>query len=162
MTCHCRRRRTRCLNCCPISPVARSATRRARWRKARISLATGAPGKNWLFFGHQRSESDFFYADELNAMKTSGLLTRLSLAWSRDGAKKFYVQDRMREVGREVWTWLAEGANIYVCGDAKRMAKDVERALVDIVAQFGARSTDEAVSFVAELKKKGRFQQDVY
>ena len=124
--------------------------------------ATGAPGKNWLFFGHQRSASDFFYADELNAMKTSGLLTRLSLAWSRDGDKKFYVQDRMREVGREVWTWLAEGANIYICGDAKRMAKDVERALVDIVAQFGARSTDEAVLFVADLKKKGRFQQDVY
>ena len=124
--------------------------------------ATGAPGKNWLFFGHQRSECDFFYADELNAMKTSGLLTRLSLAWSRDGDRKFYVQDRMREVGREVWTWLAEGASVYICGDAKRMAKDVERALVDIVAQFGARTTDEAVSFVAELKKKGRFQQDVY
>src|SRR5450432_847048 len=124
--------------------------------------ATGATGRNWLFFGHQRSSTDFFYADELNAMKTSGLLTRMSLAWSRDGDKKFYVQDRMREVGRELWTWLAEGANIYICGDAKRMAKDVERALVDIVAQFGARSTDEAVSFVAELKKKGRFQQDVY
>jgi sulfite reductase (NADPH) flavoprotein alpha-component len=124
--------------------------------------ATGAPGKNWLFFGHQRSSCDFFYADELNAMKTAGLLTRLSLAWSRDGDKKFYVQDRMREVGREMWSWLAEGANIYICGDAKRMAKDVERALVDIVAQHGARSTDEAVSFVGELKKKGRFQQDVY
>jgi sulfite reductase (NADPH) flavoprotein alpha-component len=124
--------------------------------------ATAAPGKNWLFFGHQRSDCDFFYSDELNAMKTSGLLTRMSLAWSRDGDKKFYVQDRMREVGRELWTWLAEGASVYICGDAKRMAKDVERALVDIVAQFGARSTDEAVSFVAELKKKGRFQQDVY
>jgi sulfite reductase (NADPH) flavoprotein alpha-component len=124
--------------------------------------ATGATGKNWLFFGHQRSDCDFFYADELNAMKTAGLLTRMSLAWSRDGNKKFYVQDRMREVGRELWTWLAEGANIYLCGDAKRMAKDVERALVDIVAQFGARSTDEAVLFVADLKKKGRFQQDVY
>jgi sulfite reductase (NADPH) flavoprotein alpha-component len=124
--------------------------------------ATGSPGKNWLFFGHQRSDCDFFYQDELNAMKTSGLLTRMSLAWSRDGAKKFYVQDRMREVGREVWTWLAEGAHVYICGDAKRMAKDVERALVDIVAQFGARSTDEAIAFVGDLKKKGRFQQDVY
>jgi sulfite reductase (NADPH) flavoprotein alpha-component len=124
--------------------------------------ATGATGKNWLFFGHQRSDCDFFYRDELNAMKTSGLLTRLSLAWSRDGEKKFYVQDRMREVGREMWNWLAEGANVYICGDAKRMAKDVERALVDIVAQFGARSTDEAVAFVGDLKKKGRFQQDVY
>src|ERR1700704_2909138 len=124
--------------------------------------ATGAPGKNWLFLGHQRSDCDFFYSDELNSMKTSGLLTRMSLAWSRDGDKKFYVQDRMREVGRELWTWLAEGASVYVCGDAKRMAKDVERALVDIVAQFGARSTDEAVLFLADLKKKGRFQQDVY
>jgi sulfite reductase (NADPH) flavoprotein alpha-component len=124
--------------------------------------AVGAPGKNWLFFGHQRSGYDFFYADELNAMKTSGLLTRLSLAWSRDGEKKFYVQDRMREVGRELWAWLAEGAHVYVCGDAKRMAKDVERALVDIVAQHGARSIDEAVSFIGELKKNGRFQQDVY
>jgi sulfite reductase (NADPH) flavoprotein alpha-component len=124
--------------------------------------ATGATGKNWLFFGHQRSDCDFFYQDEFNAMKTSGQLTRLSLAWSRDGAKKFYVQDRMREVGRELWNWLAEGANVYICGDAKRMAKDVERALVDIVAQFGARSADEAIAFVGELKKKGRFQQDVY
>src|SRR3954470_5273146 len=124
--------------------------------------ATSARGKNWLFFGHQRSDVDFFYSDELSAMKASGLLTRLSLAWSRDGDKKFYVQDRMREVGRDIWTWLAEGAHVYVCGDAKRMAKDVERALVDIVAQFGARSTDEAVLFMAELKRKGRFQQDVY
>jgi sulfite reductase (NADPH) flavoprotein alpha-component len=124
--------------------------------------ATGATGRNWLFFGHQRSSCDFFYGDELNAMKTAGLLTRLSLAWSRDGDKKFYVQDRMREVGRELWSWLAEGAHVYVCGDAKRMAKDVERALVDIVAQHGARSTDEAVSFIGELKKRGRFQQDVY
>ncbi|MBU6464600.1 MAG: sulfite reductase subunit alpha [Bradyrhizobium sp.] len=124
--------------------------------------ATRAAGKNWLFFGHQHSACDFFYADELNAMKTAGLLTRLSLAWSRDGDRKFYVQDRMREVGRELWTWLAEGAHVYVCGDAKRMARDVERALVDIVAQFGARSTDESVAFLGELKKKGRLQQDVY
>jgi sulfite reductase (NADPH) flavoprotein alpha-component len=124
--------------------------------------ATKAPGRNWLFFGHQHSECDFFYADELNAMKDKGLLTRLSLAWSRDGAQKFYVQDRMREVGRDLWAWLAEGAHVYVCGDAKRMAKDVERALVDIVAQYGARDIEQAVSFVAELKKKGRYQQDVY
>jgi sulfite reductase (NADPH) flavoprotein alpha-component len=124
--------------------------------------ATKAPGRNWLFFGHQRSDYDFFYADELNAMKSSGHLTRLSLAWSRDTGQKFYVQDRMREVGRDLWAWLADGAHIYVCGDAKRMAKDVERALIDIVAQHGARTIDEAVSFVADLKKKGRYQQDVY
>jgi sulfite reductase (NADPH) flavoprotein alpha-component len=125
-------------------------------------MATRAPGRNWLFFGHQRRDFDFFYEDELAAMRASSLLTRLSLAWSRDGEEKFYVQDRMREVGRDVWTWLADGAHVYVCGDAKRMAKDVERALVDIVAQHGARSADEAIGFVAELKRKGRYQQDVY
>ena len=125
-------------------------------------MATKAPGRNWLFFGHQRSDYDFFYEDELSGMKASGVLTRLTLAWSRDADHKIYVQDRMREVGRDLWAWLADGAHVYVCGDAKRMAKDVERALVDVVAQFGARSTDEAIAFVAELKKSGRYQQDVY
>jgi sulfite reductase (NADPH) flavoprotein alpha-component len=125
-------------------------------------MTTRAPGRNWLFFGHQRSDCDFFYADEFAGMKSAGVLTRLSLAWSRDTDSKFYVQDRMREVGRDLWAWLAEGAHFYVCGDAKRMAKDVELALVDIVAQHGARTTDEAIAFVAELKKKGRYQQDVY
>ena len=125
-------------------------------------MATKAPGRNWLFFGHQRNNYDFFYEDELTGMKAAGVLTRLSLAWSRDGKEKFYVQDRMREVGRDLWAWLADGAHVYVCGDAKRMAKDVERALVDIVAQHGARATDDAIAFVAELKKRGRYQQDVY
>jgi sulfite reductase (NADPH) flavoprotein alpha-component len=125
-------------------------------------MATKAPGRNWLFFGHQRSDFDFFYADEFAGMKQKGVLTRLSLAWSRDTDEKFYVQDRMRQSGRDVWAWLAEGAHIYVCGDAQRMAKDVERALVDIVAQHGVRTTDEAVAFVADLKRKGRYQQDVY
>ena len=125
-------------------------------------MATRAPGRNWLFFGHQRRDCDFFYEDELTGMKAAGTLTRLSLAWSRDGEQKFYVQDRMREVGRDLWAWIADGAHLYVCGDAKRMAKDVERTLVDIVAQHGVRSTDEAIAFVAELKKAGRYQQDVY
>jgi sulfite reductase (NADPH) flavoprotein alpha-component len=125
-------------------------------------MATRASGRNWLFFGHQRRDCDFFYEDEFAGMKSAGVLTRLSLAWSRDDEQKFYVQDRMREVGRDLWAWLADGAHVYVCGDAKRMAKDVERALVDIVAQFGARPTDEAIAFVAELKKRGRYQQDVY
>ncbi|NEW92946.1 sulfite reductase subunit alpha [Rhodopseudomonas sp. BR0M22] len=124
--------------------------------------AIKAPGKNWLFFGHQRSASDFFYEDELKAMKNAGHLTRLTLAWSRDSGEKIYVQDRMREVGRDLWGWLTEGASLYVCGDAKRMAKDVERALVDIVAQHGARSAADATAFVSELKKQGRYQQDVY
>jgi sulfite reductase (NADPH) flavoprotein alpha-component len=125
-------------------------------------MATKAPGRNWLFFGHQRRDCDFFYEDEFTGMKAAGALTRLSLAWSRDGQQKFYVQDRMREVGRDLWAWLADGAHVYVCGDGKRMAKDVERALVDITAQYGARSTDEAIAFVADLKRKGRYQQDVY
>jgi sulfite reductase (NADPH) flavoprotein alpha-component len=124
--------------------------------------ALGARGGAWLFFGHQRRQHDFFYEDEFNAMRKSGCLSRLSLAWSRDADRKFYVQDRMREVGSELWRWLAEGAHVYVCGDAKRMAKDVERALVDIAAEHGARSTEEAVSFVGGLKKAGRYQADVY
>lgn len=125
-------------------------------------LADKAPGRNWLFFGHQRSAYDFFYEDELKAMRASGFLTRLTLAWSRDGDEKIYVQDRMRETGRDIWAWLAEGAHVYVCGDAKRMAKDVELALVDIVAEHGGKSGEEAVLFVSDLKKKGRYQQDVY
>lgn len=125
-------------------------------------LADKAPGRNWLFFGHQRSACDFFYEDELKAMRGSGFLTRLTLAWSRDGDEKIYVQDRMRETGRDIWAWLAEGAHVYVCGDAKRMAKDVELALVDIVAEHGGKSGEEAVLFVSDLKKKGRYQQDVY
>ena len=124
--------------------------------------AVGAPGKNWLFFGHQHMATDFFYRDELNAMREAGVLTRLSLAWSRDGDQKFYVQDRMREVGAMLWQWLAEGAHAYICGDAKRMAKDVEAAFVEIVATHGVRSTEEAIAFVAGLKKDRRYQADVY
>jgi sulfite reductase (NADPH) flavoprotein alpha-component len=125
-------------------------------------VAVKAPGRNWLFFGHQRMASDFFYADELNAMKTRGELDRLTLAWSRDGKDKVYVQDRMRETGPELWQWLQEGAHFYVCGDAKRMAKDVERALVDIAIAHGKLSADESVAYVNGLKKSGRYQADVY
>jgi sulfite reductase (NADPH) flavoprotein alpha-component len=102
--------------------------------------ATKAPGRNWLFFGHQRSNYDFFYKDELLAMRSAGLLTRLTLAWSRDADQKIYVQHRMREVGRDLWAWLADGAHVYVCGDALRMAKDVEGTLVEMVATHSARS----------------------
>lgn len=123
--------------------------------------ATGAPGRNWLFFGHQRRACDFFYEDELQAMKTTGLLTNLTLAWSRDG-EKIYVQDRMRERGAELWSWLESGAHFYVCGDAKRMAKDVERALVDIIVEHGGHAMDSAVAYVASLRKAGRYQADVY
>jgi sulfite reductase (NADPH) flavoprotein alpha-component len=124
--------------------------------------ASGAPGRNWLFFGHQRSRCDFFYKDELQAMQDRGKLDRLTLAWSRDGSEKIYVQDRIRETGADLWAWLEEGAHFYICGDAKRMAKDVEIALVDVVAAHGGRSKDDAIAFVAGLKKSGRFQADVY
>ncbi|HEY5280707.1 MAG TPA: sulfite reductase subunit alpha [Pseudolabrys sp.] len=124
--------------------------------------AVKAAGRNWLFFGHQRSNHDFFYEEELTAMRTAGHLTRLTLAWSRDANEKIYVQHRMREVGRDIWSWLNEGAYIYVCGDAQRMAKDVEAALVDIVAQHGGCTPADAKDFVAELKAKGRYQADVY
>jgi sulfite reductase (NADPH) flavoprotein alpha-component len=124
--------------------------------------AIGVPGRNWLFFGHQRSDYDFFYEQELTAMRASGFLTRLTLAWSRDGKEKTYVQHRMREVARDLWAWISEGAHIYVCGDALRMAKDVESALTDIVAEQSGRTADEAAKFIADLKAQGRYQTDVY
>lgn len=124
--------------------------------------AIKAPGRNWLFFGHQRSDYDFFYEDELVAMRAAGSLTRLTLAWSRDGKEKTYVQHRMREVARDLWAWISDGAHIYVCGDALRMAKDVENALTDIVAEQGGRTAREAAKFIADLKAQGRYQADVY
>jgi sulfite reductase (NADPH) flavoprotein alpha-component len=124
-------------------------------------LAAKAPGRNWLFFGHQRRDCDFFYEDELTGMNASGFLTKLSLAWSRDGVRKFYVQDRMREEGGDLWSWIAAGAHIYVCG-AITMGKDVERALLDVIATHGARSLEQAGAFLAELKKSRRYQTDVY
>ena len=124
--------------------------------------ATNAPGPNWLYFGHQRSDYDFFYEDELKEMRASGLLTRLTLAWSRDGDEKIYVQHRMRDDGRDLWEWLSKGAHVYVCGDALRMAKDVERALIDVVAEHGKRSPEDAARYVADLKKNDRYQADVY
>ncbi len=124
-------------------------------------MATGATGRNWLFFGHQRRDFDFFYQDELAGMKAAGVLNRLSLAWSRDDDRKFYVQDRMREAGRDLWAWLADGAHVYVCG-AIAMGKGVERALLEVIASHGARSADQAAAFLAELKKNGRYQTDVY
>jgi sulfite reductase (NADPH) flavoprotein alpha-component len=124
--------------------------------------ATGAPGHNWLFYGHQRSQHDFFYEDELTTMHAAGFLTKLSLAWSRDGKEKVYVQQRMREAGRELWSWLNDGAHVYVCGDALRMAKDVEAALLDIITEHGGRAPADAAKFLAELKASDRYQADVY
>jgi sulfite reductase (NADPH) flavoprotein alpha-component len=124
--------------------------------------ATGASGGNWLFFGHQRSHTDFFYQDEMEAYLEKGTLTHLSLAWSRDGDKKVYVQDRLREAGKGIWDWIARGAHIYICGDASRMAGDVERAVTDIVAEHSRRDAEAARAFVQEMKKTGAYQTDVY
>ncbi|MFD1330853.1 sulfite reductase subunit alpha [Methylopila musalis] len=128
----------------------------------RHRMATGAGGGAWLFYGHQHEATDFYYRDELEELQAANALTKLSLAWSRDGAQKVYVQDRMREAGAELWSWLDRGAHFYVCGDAKRMAADVEKALVDVVAAHGGREPDAARAYVAELKKSGRYQADVY
>jgi sulfite reductase (NADPH) flavoprotein alpha-component len=124
--------------------------------------AMQASGKAWLFFGHQRQACDFFYRDEFEALLASGTLTRLSTAWSRDGDKKVYVQDRMREAGAELCSWLQQGAHFYVCGDAKRMAKDVECALAAIAAEHGGMSAGQSQAFVADMKGAGRYQADVY
>jgi sulfite reductase (NADPH) flavoprotein alpha-component len=124
--------------------------------------ATGASGRAWLFFGHQHEATDFFYREELAAFRGDGTLSRLSTAWSRDGAAKVYVQDRMLEAGPELWAWLKDGAHFYVCGDARRMARDVENALADISARAGQMSEAAARDFIAELKQAGRYQADVY
>ena len=124
--------------------------------------ARRAAGPAWLFFGHQRAEHDHFYADEWEMFRSRGTLTNLSLAWSRDAGPKTYVQDKMRESGAELWDWLTRGAHFYVCGDAKRMAKDVEAALRDVAATHGGLSAEASAAFLAELKSKGRYQADIY
>jgi sulfite reductase (NADPH) flavoprotein alpha-component len=124
--------------------------------------AAKAKGKAWLFFGHRHEATDFLYRDEFEAFLEDGTLTRLSTAWSRDGGEKVYVQDRMREAGPELWAWLRDGAHFYVCGDAKRMARDVEGALVETSSRAGQMSEAGARDFIAELKAAGRYQADVY
>ncbi|MCW0322674.1 sulfite reductase subunit alpha [Pantoea dispersa] len=124
--------------------------------------ATGAEGKNWLFFGDQHQEHDYIYADELAGWQQSGLLTHLDLAFSRDQEEKIYVQNRMLEKGAELYAWLQEGAYFYVCGDASRMAKDVDAALYEVVRQFGGLSSERAAAYIDQLKKDKRYLRDVY
>lgn len=125
-------------------------------------LATRAGGGAWLFFGHQHRASDFFYEEELEGFQATGTLTRLSLAWSRDEGPKVYVQDRMREEGASLFDWLERGAHFYICGDAKRMAADVDKALHAVVEQHGACDAAAAKAYIAALKAAGRYQADVY
>ncbi len=124
--------------------------------------ATGAEGKNWLFFGDQHQAHDYIYEEELQAWQEKGLLTNLDLAFSRDQEEKIYVQNRMLEKGAELYAWLQDGAYFYVCGDASRMAKDVDAALYEVVRQFGGLSSERAAAYVDQLKKDKRYLRDVY
>jgi NADPH-dependent sulfite reductase flavoprotein alpha-component len=124
--------------------------------------ALGHTGRNWLFFGERNSATDFYYADELLEMHRDGLLTNLSTAFSRDQRHKVYVQDLMRQQGGELWRWLADGSRIYVCGDASRMAKDVDQALRDVAHRHGRMSSDEAVGWLKRLAAEKRYVRDVY
>lgn len=125
-------------------------------------MASGAAGRDWLFFGDQKRGTDFLYEDEWSDYLAKGRLTRLDTAFSRDQLLKVYVQDRMREHAAEVWSWIRGGAYFYVCGDAKRMAKDVDVALHDIVAEQGGMTAPQTADYVKQMKKDRRYQRDVY
>ncbi|HWE04926.1 MAG TPA: sulfite reductase subunit alpha [Tepidisphaeraceae bacterium] len=122
----------------------------------------GSKGKNWLFFGDQREECDFLFREELGRYLTDGVLSRLDTAFSRDGDQKIYVQNRMLENAGDIWRWLQEGGHFYVCGDAKRMASDVDKALRRIIAEQGGLSPAQVDQYVSDLVRNGRYQRDVY
>jgi sulfite reductase (NADPH) flavoprotein alpha-component len=124
--------------------------------------AIGAKGRNWLFFGDQRRATDFLYREEMESFQSDGLLTRLDLAWSRDQEEKVYVQHRMLEHAAELFDWLECGAGFYVCGDAVRMARDVEAALQEIIRSAGGRTTQAAAKYIRQLKATKRYLRDVY
>ena len=124
--------------------------------------ADGAEGKNWLFFGNPHFTEDFLYQVEWQRYVKEGVLSNISLAWSRDQKEKVYVQDKLREQGAELWRWINDGAHIYVCGDANRMAKDVEQALLEVIAEFGAMDAEAADDYLSELRVERRYQRDVY
>src|SRR5438093_10256307 len=125
--------------------------------------ATGAKGKNWLFFGSQHETWELAYGDEFEAYKKEGLLARLDCAWSRDQAQKIYVQHKMTENADEIWKWIdAEGAHFFVCGDARRMAKDVDATLRKIVQAQGGKNVEQANEYVEKLKNEKRYKRDVY
>jgi sulfite reductase (NADPH) flavoprotein alpha-component len=124
--------------------------------------ATGATGRNWLFFGNPHRQTDFLYEEELTGFLKDGTLARLDLAWSRDQKEKIYVQNLIINQGAELWTWLQEGAAFYVCGDASRMAKDVDKALHDVIAKHGGLSEEDAAAYVSSMKKDKRYLRDVY
>nr|WP_246172650.1 assimilatory sulfite reductase (NADPH) flavoprotein subunit [Marinicella rhabdoformis] len=121
-----------------------------------------ATGKNWLFFGNPHFDSDFLYQTEWQRFKKQGLLNRIDLAWSRDQSEKIYVQDRLSENSADIWQWIENGAAIYVCGDANRMAKDVENTLIQIISEHGGLDTAAATNKLKELKRNKQYLKDVY
>jgi sulfite reductase (NADPH) flavoprotein alpha-component len=123
--------------------------------------ATGARGRNWLFFGEQSRSWGFYYGDELAAWERAGFL-RLDLAFSRDQAHKIYVQHRMREQARDIYAWIQDGAEIFICGDKGKMAADVQRELHEILQREGGMSADAATAYLADMKKSHRLKLDVY
>ncbi|MDI1284674.1 MAG: sulfite reductase subunit alpha [Reyranella sp.] len=131
-------------------------------REARSAASGKKSGCNWLFFGDQKRVTDFLYEDQIVDWQRRGILSRLDLAFSRDQAEKIYVQTRMEENAAELWAWLEEGAHFYVCGDAKRMAKDVEDTLLRIATEHGGKSAGEAKAWLDGLARAGRYQRDVY
>lgn len=141
-----------------VGPGTGIAPFRSFWEER---IASGAQGDNWLFFGNPYKATDFCYEDELAQLTTSGKL-KLSLAWSRDQEQKIYVQHLMVQEGKELWNWLERGAAFYVCGDASRMAKDVDAALHEVIQTWGGKTPEEAVAYVADMKKNHRYQRDVY
>jgi sulfite reductase (NADPH) flavoprotein alpha-component len=124
--------------------------------------ATGTRGRNWLVFGNPHRATDFLFEDELTAWHQGGLLTRLDTAFSRDQEHKIYVQNRLLENAVELWAWLEDGAHLYVCGDAERMARDVDRGLAYIVAKEGGMEPAAAKAYLAQLAAEGRYQRDIY
>jgi sulfite reductase (NADPH) flavoprotein alpha-component len=124
--------------------------------------AIGAPGRNWLFFGNPRRRTDFLFEEELTAWRHDGLLTRLDTAFSRDQEHKVYVQHRLFEAAAELWAWIEDGAHLYVCGDAERMARDVDRGLAWIIAKEGRLEPAAAKAYLARLVSEGGYQRDVY
>ncbi len=122
----------------------------------------GATGKNWLFFGNPHFTQDFLYQLELQQYLKRGLLTKLDVAFSRDQAEKVYVQDKLRRQAKEIWQWLEQGAHLYICGDANRMAKDVHQALSDIIQQEGDKTAEQAQEYLERLRAAKRYQKDVY
>ena len=123
---------------------------------------TNAPGQSWLFFGSQRSSTDFLYQDQLNAWVRSGRLSQLDCAWSRDQDYKVYVQDLMYRHAQGMWQWLEAGAYVYVCGDAKRMAKDVHSTLLRIISEQGRMSQQDAEEYMKRFKSAKRYRRDIY